>query len=194
MLEDKITKLTANIFFSGNLETAKLYVPLGLIERKEKSKYKEVIPEKGSTLYRANEYEISREFENDQFLTEVLLDGNSPKSQGQKIAIIGEPGSGKSTRLQQIALWLVEQSPENNVIWISLADLRGHSLEDYLLKVWLKYALNKRETSGEEQDELVDIFNQGNVWLLLDGIDEMGLTENPLAWVNRQLQGSDFSR
>ena len=95
MLEDKITKLTANIFFSGNLETAKLYVPLGLIERKEKSKYKEVIPEKGSTLYRANEYEISREFENDQFLTEVLLDGNSPKSQGQKIAIIGEPGSGK---------------------------------------------------------------------------------------------------
>ena len=118
-----------------------------------------------------------------------MLEGNSPKSQGRRIAIIGEPGSGKSTRLQQITMWLIDQSPENHVIWISLADLRGRSLEDYLLQVWLKDALNKRETSEADQDELIEIFNQGNVWLLLDGIDEMSLSENPLAWVDRQIRG-----
>ncbi|QUS60353.1 NACHT domain-containing NTPase [Synechocystis sp. PCC 7338] len=189
MLDKKIRESTANIFLSGNLKSAKLYVPLGLIERKEKSRHGEVKPEHGSVLYRANEYEISREFENDQFLTEVLLQGNSPKSSGRRIAIIGEPGSGKSTRLRQISMWLMEQSSENYVIWISLADLRGYSLEDYLLNKWLKETLNQRDTSEDAQDKLVKIFNQGNVWLLLDGIDEMGLSGNPLAWVNNQIRG-----
>ncbi|AIE73889.1 MULTISPECIES: NACHT domain-containing NTPase [unclassified Synechocystis] len=191
MLDKQINNLTFNNSFLTEklIKTADIYVPLGLIERKEKSKHGEVKPEQGSALYRANEYEISRKFENDQFLTEVLLQRDSPKSQGRRIAIIGEPGSGKSTRLQQVALWLIKQSSENHVIWISLADLRGCSLENYLLRVWLKNALSKLESSKEDQEELVEIFNQGNVWLLLDGIDEMGLLENPLAWVNRQLCG-----
>jgi energy-coupling factor transporter ATP-binding protein EcfA2 len=189
VLEDKIKKLTSDFLVNTKFDSQAIYVPLGLIERKEKSIHKEVTAERGSELYRANEYEISREFENDQFLTEVLLQGDSPKSRGRRIAIIGEPGSGKSTRLQQIAIWLMEQSAENYVIWISLADLLSYSLEDYLLNKWLKDALNKRETSETDQDKLVKIFNQGNVWLLLDGIDEMGLSENPLAWVNNQICG-----
>ncbi|MBD2655259.1 NACHT domain-containing protein [Synechocystis sp. FACHB-383] len=189
VLEDKIKKITSDFLVNTNFDSQAIYVPLGLIERKEKPRHREVPAERGSELYRVNEYEISREFENDQFLTEVLLQGDSPKSQGRRIAIIGEPGSGKSTRLQQIAMWLMEQSAENYVIWISLADLRGYSLEDFLLKKWLKEALKQRETSEDDQDELVKIFNQGNVWLLLDGIDEMGLSENPLAWVNNQICG-----
>ncbi len=40
----------------------------------------------------------------------------------------------------------------------------------------------------EQENELVELFNQGQVWLLLDGVDEMGET-NPLAEINHQLRG-----
>ena len=43
-------------------------------------------------------------------------------SQGRKIAIIGEPGSGKTTRLQKIADWILEQDL-GLPIWINFADL-----------------------------------------------------------------------
>ena len=186
---DKQRELTANPLINANFEASKLYVPLGLVESKKQERRKDVSPEMGSRLYRPEEYEITRQFENDEFLTEVLLQGNSPKSQGKRIAIIGEPGSGKTTRLQQIADRLFNENDQNLVIWVSLADLQDRNLENFLLNNWLKVALKQKEASEESQNELIEKFNEGNVWLLLDGLDEMVLDSNPLYWVNSQIKG-----
>ena len=180
---DKQRELTANPLINANFEASKLYVPLGLAESKKQERRKDVSPEMGSRLYRPE----GRQFENDEFLTEVLLQGNSPKSQGKRIAIIGEPGSGKTTRLQQIADKIFNENDDNLLIWVSLADLQDRTLEDFLLNTWLKIALKQREASEESQNELIKQFNEGNVWLLLDGLDEIVLDSNPLVWADSQI-------
>jgi energy-coupling factor transporter ATP-binding protein EcfA2 len=178
MLENKIKKLTANGLDGLHFDTESLYIPLGLVERKQKPRHGDMKPEHGSAFYRLNNDEIIRKFTHDQFLDEVLNNENSSKSQGKRLAIIGEPGSGKTTRLQQIARWLFEQNTDNRIIWISLAELQGKTLEEYLLTDWLKDAHKELEISisKSQKEELVEEFNRGNVWLLLDGIDEMGLS------------------
>ncbi|MBE9193824.1 NACHT domain-containing protein [Synechocystis sp. LEGE 06083] len=175
MLEDKIKKLTTNSLL-GDLyfDTESLYVPLGLVERKQKPHHGDIKPEHGSAFYRLNNDAITREFTYEEFLDEVVTNENSSKSQGRRLAIIGEPGSGKTTRLQQIARWLFEQNTDNRVIWVSLAELQGKTLEEYLLTDWLRNAHEHRKTTETQQDELVEEFKKGNIWLLLDGIDEIG--------------------
>ena len=126
-------------------------------------------------------------FSQREFLTEVIAQGNSPKNQGRKIAIIGEPGAGKTTQLQTIADWIFAQT-EDVAIWISLADLHEKSIKEYLLKVWLENALNVKRVTPDLEDALVKLFNQGRVWLLLDGVDEMGV-KNPLQFINSQISG-----
>jgi predicted NACHT family NTPase len=64
-------------------------------------------------------------------LQDVLRAGKG-KSQGKRIAIIGELGAGKTTLLCKIAFWLANNS-EDIPILVSLADLQERSLEDYLL-------------------------------------------------------------
>jgi predicted NACHT family NTPase len=75
-------------------------------------------------------------------LAQVLQEGKG-QSKGRRIAVIGEPGAGKTTLLQSIAFWLFEDKNKNLglPIWISLADLQGKTLEEYLLQRWLKNAL-----------------------------------------------------
>ncbi|MHC5737441.1 NACHT domain-containing protein [Nostoc sp.] len=58
----------------------------------------------------------------------MLRQRQSPKSQGRRIAIIGEPGAGKTTLLQQIAQWVSGEMAQSVVIWVSLADLRSREL------------------------------------------------------------------
>ncbi|MEM1172848.1 MAG: NACHT domain-containing protein [Cyanobacteria bacterium P01_H01_bin.35] len=103
------------------------------------------------------------------------------------MAIIGEPGAGKTTRLQTIADWIFAET-EDVAIWISLADLQEKTIEEYLLKVWLKNALKVGRVTSDMEDALVKLFNQGRVWLLLDGVDEMGV-KNPLQFINSQISG-----
>lgn len=78
------------------------------------------------------------------------------------------------------------------VIWVSLADLQGRELEPYLLEVWLQAVARKvgqAEASTQVQDDFVAQFNQGLVWLLLDGVDEMQATvNNPLGEIERQIR------
>ena len=158
-------------------------ISLGLMERKKQQKIHKNFP----TDREYNEYEVTRKFEQSEFFTEVLDQGNSPKSQGRKIAIIGEPGAGKTTKLQTIADWIFEQT-EDVAIWVSLADLQEKSIEEYLLKVWLKNALKEVRVTPDIEDALVELFNQGRVWLLLDGVDEMAM-KNPLHFINSQISG-----
>lgn len=95
--------------------------------------------------------------------------------------------------MQQIAQWVSAKMGQSVVIWVSLADLRSRQpllsgvsreLESYLLEVWLQAVARKvgqAEASTQVQDDFVAQFNQGLVWLLLDGVDEMQATlSNPL--------------
>ncbi|AFZ01288.1 NACHT domain-containing protein [Calothrix sp. PCC 6303] len=191
-------RLTTNPLTSGegiSHRTTQVYVPLGLVERKKQTRRKEdVSPEQGSELYR--ETEITQTFEYQQFLQQVLKQRQSPKSQGKRIAIIGEPGAGKTTLLQQIASWVSGEIPDAIVIWISLADLQGQELEVYLFDKWLQAVARKvgqAEASTQVKDDFVAQFNRGLVWLLLDGVDEMQATQgNPLGECDRQLRAGSL--
>ncbi len=193
MLEE-YQKLTTNPLTAGEgvfHSSDRVYVPLGLVERKRKARRKEdVSPEKGSELYQ--ETEITQRFENEEFLEQVIKLGQSPKSQGKHIAVIGEPGAGKTTLLQQIAQWIIKQVEEAIVIWVSLADLRGQELEFYLLERWLKAVsqrLGKAEANSQVKDAFVAQFRQRRVWLLLDGVDEMQVASvNPLSEISQQVR------
>lgn len=196
-LLDEHLRLTTNPLTFGEgitYRTEQVYVPLGLVERKKQSRRKEdVLPEKGSELYQ--ETEITQTLEHQQFLEQVLRDRQSPRSQGRRIAIIGEPGAGKTTLLQQIAQWVSKEIEQSVIIWVSLADLRSHDLESYLLEIWLQTVARKigqAEASIQVKDDFVAQFNQGLVWLVLDGVDEMQSTlGNPLEEIGQQIrQGS----
>ena len=110
LLEHQIERLTSNPLTHNEgiaYRTEQVYVPLGLVERKKVSRRREdVSPEQGSLLY--EETEITRKFEHEDFLEQVLRQGQSPRSGGRRIAVIGEPGVGKTTLLQQMARWATE--------------------------------------------------------------------------------------
>ncbi|WP_256973603.1 NACHT domain-containing NTPase, partial [Nostoc sp. T09] len=164
---------------------------MGLVERKKPSKRQgDISPEQGSELYK--ETEITKTFEHDAFLEEVLKQKNTPKSKGKRIAIIGEPGAGKTTLLQQIADWVSREIDQSIVIWVSLADLREKELKSYLFETWLTQVAEKTgkaKATKQLKNDFVALFNQNNVWLLLDGLDEMSASSgNPLTEIARQFR------
>jgi predicted NACHT family NTPase len=190
MLE-KHKRLTTNeLLFADDemkFELKDIHVPLALVERSKPKKCSEDISaEQGSRLYEPS-YEEKQRFEHEAFLEQVIRDGVG-KTQGHRIALIGEPGAGKTTQLQTIAFWILN----NNLglpIWISLADLQGKSVKDYLLENWLEDALEPVEdTTEEEKKALADLFKNNSVWLLLDAADEMSLPQ-PLTKIYDQLTG-----
>ena len=173
------------------LQVDDVYVPLGLVERKKPSKRQgDISPEQGSELYK--ETEITKTFEHDAFLEEVLKQQKTPKSKGKRITIIGEPGAGKTTLLQQIADWVSREIYQSIVIWVSLADLRQKELKSYLFETWLTQVAEKTgkaEPTEQLKNDFVALFNQNNVWLLLDGLDEMSASSgNPLTEIARQFR------
>ncbi|MCC5670807.1 NACHT domain-containing protein [Nostoc sp. CHAB 5784] len=208
LLEERL-QITTNPMTSGEdiaYQVEQVFVPLGLVERKKMPRRKQdVSPEQGSELYQegrkkerlrrdselVEEVEVTQQFEHEEFLKQVLQQGESPKSQGKRIAIIGEPGAGKTTLLQQIAQWISTQFPESIVIWISLADLQGNTLETYLEKRWLRRVIREAgeaEVSATDKQHFAAQFKQGRAWLLLDGLDEMQFAGNSLSEIQRQIQ------
>ena len=135
-----------------------IYVPLAIVERK---------PSKPPSRDRPEEKEDEKliPIAEERFFEDVLRQGKSQISQGEKIAIIGEPGSGKTTRLQKIADWILEQDL-GLPIWVSLADLTQPTITQYIEEIWLKQT-GKSLTI----DELTQ--HKHRIWLLLDGLDEM---------------------
>jgi HEAT repeat protein/energy-coupling factor transporter ATP-binding protein EcfA2 len=214
LLEERL-QLTTNPMTRGediDYQVEQVYVPLGLIERKKVPRRKQdVAPEQGSALYQEDwqperspenskssreaepeqAIEITQRFEHGQFLEQVLLQGQSRKSQGKRIAVIGEPGAGKTTLLQQIARWAAATFPDSIVIWVSLADLSQTKLKEYIFETWLTAVVeqcDRSQASDSIKDALIQQCNQGRVWLLLDGLDEMPVSGNPLTEIQRQLQ------
>ncbi|MEH2013282.1 NACHT domain-containing protein [Nostoc sp.] len=189
MLE-KHKRLTTNeLLFADDkmkFELKAIHVPLALVERNKPKKCSEDISaEQGSQLYEPS-YEEKQRFEHQAFLEKIIRDGVG-KTQGHRIALIGEPGAGKTTQLQTIAFWILN----NNLglpIWISLADLQGKSVENYLLQDWLKNALEVVRVKEEQENAFADLFKNNRVWLLLDAADEMSSLQ-PLTEISQQLTG-----
>ncbi|MDJ0620201.1 MAG: NACHT domain-containing protein [Calothrix sp. MO_192.B10] len=153
-----------------SFEFDRVYLPLGLVERKQRDRNsRDVLAIHGSRLYESQEQENPEIFTPDEFLQQL-----SSQSGSQRIAILGEPGAGKTTLLQKIASWLLDNTPYLP-IWVSLADLQETSLEEYLIHDWLRTATRKRRITPELEDAFCEQFNQGRVWLLLDGVDEMAM-------------------
>ncbi|MEG3978333.1 NACHT domain-containing protein, partial [Microcoleus sp. herbarium8] len=160
-------QLTTNLFTNANGMTPQLdgvYVPLAIVER-----------QKPKPQPRNQQEEKEKETEKlipiaeERFFEDVLRQGKSDISQGRKIAIIGEPGAGKTTRLQKIADWILEQDL-GLPIWIDLAELGEQNLCQYLEKVWLSRCQGE-VTRGDLEAQI------NRVWLLLDGVDEMTHTQ-----------------
>jgi hypothetical protein len=167
-----------------------IHVPLGLVDRKQQSRRSSdfsLPPEQGSGFFQLSEEEIIKTYEHDEFLEQVIQQGQSKKSQGKRIAIIGEPGAGKTTLLEAIAF-----SPKTPgfPIWISLGSLGEKSLEEYLCQKWLKDALKTSDVT-QQQKELEELFKSGEVLLLLDGVDEMPAPSpiEALAKIREELTG-----
>ncbi|MEH2420983.1 MAG: HEAT repeat domain-containing protein [Nostoc sp.] len=189
MLE-KHKRLTTNeLLFADDemkFELKAIHVPLALVERNKPKKCSEdIFAEQGSQLYKPS-YEEKQRFEHQAFLEQIIGDGVG-KTQGHRIALIGEPGAGKTTQLQTIAFWILN-SNLGLPIWISLADLQGKSVENYLLQDWLKNALEVVRVTEEQEKAFVDLFKNNRVWLLLDAADEMS-SPQPLTEISQQLTG-----
>ena len=192
ILEEKEQqRLSSNQLTFGNHQIDDVYVPLGLVERQKVTQRREdVAAEEGSDLYR--EKEVTQKFEHSEFIEQVIQQGSSPKSNGKRLGIIGEPGAGKTTLLRQIANWVAAEISEAIVIWVSLADLQGKKLESYLFDSWLLAAIKrvgKAEATADIKDDFLALFNAERVWLVLDGADEMAAGDgNPLAEIQRQVR------
>jgi energy-coupling factor transporter ATP-binding protein EcfA2 len=151
---------------SEKFKLEELYIPLGLVEKQPLQKRSnDVSPELGSHLYRD---EKIIPIAHDRFFEEVLKCGDSPNSEGKRIALIGEAGSGKTTLLQKIASWILENGI-GYPIWIPLGQVET-TLSDYLTKNWL--SLVTANITPEIRQDLEQQFAEGRVWLLLDGLDE----------------------
>ena len=151
-----------------------VHVGLGLIQREQQQR------RQGNQYDRSQIYELTdreaivRRYEHDEFLVEVI---EQPPKANKHIAIIGEPGAGKTTLLAEIADRLSHSGSVKLPICVSLGGLQK-TLQDYLLQVWLPEAfkLVYADIAIDETHRTAfqDWLRQGEAWLLLDGVDEMG--------------------
>ncbi|HIK57114.1 MAG TPA: trypsin-like peptidase domain-containing protein [Synechococcales cyanobacterium M55_K2018_004] len=202
-----VTNLFADIL-GKPLDLDEIHVPLGLLERQRKPiAPKDVSPEAGSQVYRPEQIDLSQEasvnsripanqrerqetitpISYDDFFRRVLAQRQSPKSQGKRLAIIGEAGAGKTVQLLKIADWVLNAT-EDLPIWISLEALGEKSLREYVFDIWLPAATARlKQYSSQWENDLEQRLKNGKIWLLLDGADEMR-GANPLGRLTEELK------
>lgn len=185
---DEIQPSTANPFtrrVGTRFTWRDTYVPIGVATQEKPLFFvANVAAQQGSEFYGSADFSSNKKLNPKDFLSESI---QSSKSDKARIAIIGEPGAGKSTFLKNFAHQIFEEYPSHLIIWIPIAKLEQQSLEEYLVEVWLKAALRQSEVSPSMKEGLVRLFFQHQVWLLLDGVDEMQTTTSPLTQLSRYL-------
>lgn len=145
-----------------------VFVGLGLVNRQQQER-----SEDAATIQAVQRKEdvITRCYEHNEFLREVI--GQT----GKNIAIVGEPGAGKTTLLSRIAHY-IQTNTQSLIIYIPLAGLQRQSLKEYILGTWLPEALAiaypDTELAEQPIEALQKRLREGDVWLLLDAVDEMG--------------------
>jgi transcriptional regulator with XRE-family HTH domain/GTPase SAR1 family protein len=148
-------------------------VPLGLVERKHQQQRDENVDRR--EVYQLEKEVIAKIYAHNDFLEQVI--NQNPAGKNKHIAIVGEPGAGKTTLLSAIASYIKNENKELP-IFISLGGLKGMTLEKYLLEEWLPDAIKlinpDLNSTPEIEEQLKTRFHKGGVWLLLDGVDEMG--------------------
>ncbi|MEG3860880.1 NACHT domain-containing protein, partial [Microcoleus sp. herbarium12] len=168
-----------------------IYVPLGLMERPKTPNPRPNPTGEESQPQKEPELQIVQTYKDDAFFLKVIAENRTEKR--KQIAIIGEPGAGKTTLLGKLAEHLPKNSPDFPIC-IRLADLQGSTIKDYLVNNWLEKAVEHinpvpKSVTPEIIEAFKQLFRQGKVWLLLDGVDEMA-AESPvqaLAKIREQL-------
>ncbi|MGB3639087.1 MAG: NACHT domain-containing protein, partial [Rivularia sp. (in: cyanobacteria)] len=140
-----------------------VHVPLGLVERKQQQRRDKLSSPQNP--YNLEQEVIVKTYEHDAFLQEVI--GLQSTENKKHIGIIGEAGAGKTTLLSKVAEYLKNET-EYLPVWISLASLQGETLENYLLDTWFSSI-----ECSKKPEQLKQRFSQADIWLLLDGVDEM---------------------
>jgi len=153
-----------------------VYVGLGLVQRVQQQRRQGEM-DRDEILALTDTEAIAHTYEHDQFLDQVI--GQEPRGQNRHIAIIGEPGAGKSTLLAAIANHLTKDESKIMPICLSLAGLQGKTIKDYLLDIWLPEAIKLAYpeivvVEDSHENSFQQWLRQGQVWLLLDGLDEIG--------------------
>jgi DNA polymerase III delta prime subunit/transcriptional regulator with XRE-family HTH domain len=152
-----------------------VFVPLGLVERKQQQRRSGNVPME--LVNKLEQEVVTRIYEHDEFMTDVI--GQNPTGKNKHIAIVGEPGAGKTTLLDKIATHIQENNQDLSIC-IALASLQGKTLKDYILQEWLPEAISlvypDIDVEKSHETSLQKRLRQGGVWLLLDGVDEMGET------------------
>ncbi|TAF05457.1 MAG: NACHT domain-containing protein [Nostocales cyanobacterium] len=158
-------------------------VPLGLVERKQQQRRDEDVDRRD--VYQLEKEVIAKIYEHNDFLEQVI--NQNPTGKNKHIAIVGEPGAGKTTLLSAVASYIKQENKELP-IFISLGSLEKMTLEKYLLEKWLPHAMRlvnpDFKLTSEIEEQLKSRFYKGGVWLLLDGVDEMG-ESSPTAALNK---------
>jgi predicted NACHT family NTPase len=167
---------------------------LTLVERKEQQRRSGILPIE--QVHQLKQEVITHIYEHDEFLNDVI--GQQSVGKNKHIAIVGEPGAGKTTLLDRIATY-IQKNTEDLPICISLASLQGRTLKNYILEEWLPEAISLTypdvfvETFHETSlQKLQKRLRQGGVWLLLDGVDEIGESSPAKALERIQNQLSDW--
>ncbi|MEG4423713.1 NACHT domain-containing protein [Microcoleus sp. D3_18_C1] len=163
------------------------FVPLGLLQKKDPVAGSDTKKQKKDPAESIG-YAVTESFDTEkQFFDEVLRDGKkSPKSQGRRLAIIGESGAGKTTLLLKIGFWMLEHTDEIP-LWIDGRKIGTKPLHQYL-KEWLQAASGKLvDLPPEWIANLEQRLEESRICLLLDGVEEQGsqLTEKLNGWVEK---------
>jgi GTPase SAR1 family protein len=142
-----------------------VFVPLGLVERKKQ-------PHVQKTLQEPQQEAIAQYYEHNEFLQDVIGRGTGVR----KVAIVGEPGAGKTTILSRVARYIRDYQT-NSSIYVALAGLKGKSLENFILEEWLPEAMAIAypdvNIGIEHRQQFERLLRKGEIWLLLDGVDEI---------------------
>ncbi|WP_072926111.1 HEAT repeat domain-containing protein [Microcystis aeruginosa] len=169
-----------------------IFVPLGLVERKKQQRRPLNQEMERNQVYEVEEKEeITRRFEHEEFLNYIGL-GTTQGESDKNIAIIGEPGAGKTTLLQNLALIISDQQ-KGLPICVSLGALsKERSLIGYLEETWLRDGLAVGEVKESDKADFRQLFDKGQVWLILDGLDEYS-ADSPveaLTWIENEVRSS----